>query len=73
MSIRMIVDIGTAVESGPRNEFGVGVAVHTEEFRLSATPEGEGATWCGICKAINDYMRSRGAREFDCLKPRQAQ
>jgi len=49
------------------NEFGVGVKVKTIVIPID-TPDGEGATFLGISMAINDYMNSRGAPEFDCLK-----
>jgi len=70
MTIRMLIEI-TEVTSGPRNEFGAGVLVHTEAGALNA-PDSEGSTWVGLCLAINQYMRSRGCPEFNCMKPMKA-
>lgn len=65
--IRFIVEIDTAPFEG--NEFGVGVRVVGDtDLDVQAVPEGEGATLIGIGMAINDYMRSRGAPQFNCLK-----
>ena len=74
--IRFTVEIGTvpAILSedyppfpGGSNEFGVGVRI-SGTVNLDTAAEGEGATLCGIAMAINEYMHSRGAPEFNCLK-----
>lgn len=62
----MSIEIGELAAS-PKNEFGVGVRVHTEVIP-STVPDSEGATFVGICLAINAYMHSRGAHGFDCLR-----
>jgi hypothetical protein len=49
------------------NEFGVGVRI-SGNVNPRNVPEGEGATLLGIGMAINTYMRSRGAQDFNCLK-----
>lgn len=67
--IRLRIEID-AVSSGG-NEFGVGVLVHNDAFRASEVTDGEGATFIGICMAINEYMRSRGSPDFDCLRERK--
>lgn len=66
--IKMTIEIAT-VPPGTSgiNEFGVGVKVQTIMIPHNA-PDGEGATFVGICLAINDYMHSRGVPAFDCLK-----
>ncbi len=63
--IRFIVEIDTVPTGG--NEFGVGVRI-AGAVSPRGVPEGEGATLVGIGMAINDYMRSRGAIDFNCLK-----
>lgn len=62
--IEMKIQIAQVQTGG--NEFGAGVDVIT--VIQPGTPDSEGATFVGICMAINEYMRSRGAPNFDCLK-----
>jgi hypothetical protein len=66
--IKMTIEIAS-VPAGTTgiNEFGVGVKVNTIMIP-NDTLDGEGTTFAGICLAINDYMHSRGAPAFDCLK-----
>lgn len=64
--IKMTVEISEAATS-QKNEFGVGVMVYTN-LRQHPLTDHEGATFAGLCLAINEYMRSRGALDFDCLK-----
>lgn len=68
--MRMVIEISTT-GPGPHTEFGAGVLVKTEPFNTANIPPSEGCTWAGICMAINDYMHSRGAHDFDCLKRMQ--
>ena len=64
--IKMTIEIDLAPVGG--NEFGAGVQVFTNIADPRAQPQAVGATFVGICLAINDYMHSRGAPGFDCLK-----
>lgn len=64
--IRFTVEIETVKTGG--NEFGVGVRIAGEAIIPRMVPEGEGATLIGIGMAINEYMHSRGAPDFNCLK-----
>ena len=66
--IKLTVEIELALLPGSTNEFGAGVHVHGIVDDPAKVPEAEGATMIGICMAINDYMRSRGAANFNCLK-----
>lgn len=53
---------------------GVGVNVQTNGADMTTATDEEGATWVGLCQAINGYMHSVGATNFDCLRqkgPRQ--
>lgn len=68
MTIRMTIEIKETHGLGPTNEFGAGVRVMTDGQQLHAARDSEGQTWVGLCTAINDYMRARGAPAFDCLK-----
>jgi hypothetical protein len=63
--IRMTIEIDVVVSGS--NEFGAGVNVQTDPFVPHQQPQAVGATWCGICMAINEYMRSRGVPNFDCM------
>lgn len=67
MTITVQVHIGKVI-NGPKNVYGVGVSVVTASPNSAGVSDEEGATWVGICMAINDYMQSRGATDFDCLK-----
>jgi len=71
--IKMTIEIdaitAAGLPAGVRNEFGAGVRVMTEGEDLKNASDSEGQTWVGLCTAINEYMRSRGAPKFDCLKP----
>lgn len=69
--IRMVIEIDMANLPGEANEFGAGVLVHTNLDNPRSQPEAVGATFVGICMAINDYMRRRGCPNFDCLKKSQ--
>jgi len=51
----------------PERDYPAGVSVVTEAFTPGDVPDEVGATWVGLCSAINAYMRSRGVTEFDCL------
>jgi len=64
--IKMTVEI-SEVAASPKNEFGVGVRVHTNVDHRTV-PETEGATFVGLCLAINAYMHLRGAVGFNCLR-----
>lgn len=65
--IRLTIEI-QAVPSGG-NEFGAGVRVSSDgPVDPRRTPEAEGATLLGLGMAINEYMRSRGCPQFNCLK-----
>lgn len=55
------------VPMGGGNEFGAGVHVHASIPWPQSQPVAVGATYVGICQAINEYMRSRGCPDFDCL------
>lgn len=66
--IRMVIEIDLVPVGQQGNEFGAGVLVHAEIPWPKAQPEAVAATYVGICLAINDYMRSRGCPDFDCLK-----
>jgi hypothetical protein len=72
MSIRIIIDIDTP--KGPKIDAGgytlAGVNVVTEPFTPADQPASVGTTWAGLCMAINDFMRARGATNFDCLRSR---
>lgn len=68
MTIRMTIEIEETHGLGLANEFGAGVRVMTDGQQLHAARDSEGQTWVGLCMAINDYMRARGAPTFDCLK-----
>lgn len=59
--IRVTVDI----EVKGHRRAGVNV---TARFDPRTVHDVEGATFVGICLAINTYMRSHGAPDFDCLK-----
>ena len=63
--IRFTVEIDTVPVDG--NEFGVDVKIAGIVIP-ARVPEGEGATLIGIGMAINEYMRSRGAPNFNCLR-----
>lgn len=63
--IRFTVEIDSVATGG--NEFGVGVRV-SGSVEPKSVPPGEGATLVGIGMAINEYMHSRGAKDFNCLK-----
>jgi hypothetical protein len=67
--IRVSIEIDTVKPLGGimENEFGVGVRVSGAVVPQDV-PEGEGATLIGILLAINGYMHSRGAPDFDCTK-----
>lgn len=65
--IRITIEIDLA-PTGQGNEFGAGVLVHANIADVQKQPQPVGATYIGICMAINQYMRSRGAPHFDCLK-----
>jgi len=65
ITIKIEIDLAPTERA---NEFGAGVLVHAEIPWPKAQPEAVGATYVGICTAINDYMRSRGCPNFDCLK-----
>lgn len=58
--------VAASVVANERNEFGVGVRI-SGSVKPHQVSEGEGATLVGIGMAINDYMRSRGASDFNCL------
>lgn len=64
--ITMTVEI-SEVTTSEKNEFGVGVMVHTS-IQKPVPSDNEGATFVGICTAINEYMRSRGVPDFNCLQ-----
>lgn len=66
ITIRIEIDMAKAGQAA--NEFGAGVLVHSNIGNPRAHPDAVGATFVGICLAINKYMHSRGATEFDCLK-----
>jgi hypothetical protein len=70
MSIRIVIDID--IPKGPQIDAGgytlAGVNVVTEPFTAADQPASIGATWAGLCVAINDFMRSRGATNFNCLR-----
>lgn len=67
--IRMVIEISEVQLPGQTTEFGAGVRVATDPFIATETPKSEGATWVGLSMAINDYMRARGAPDFNCLAP----
>jgi hypothetical protein len=51
-----------------------GVGVHVvSDVDPRAVPELEGVVFVGICRAINKYMRRRGAPNFDCLREHRIQ
>ena len=50
------------------DEFGVSILVKTKPFNPKATSKAVGVAWCGICFVINEYMRSHGYPDFDCMK-----
>jgi hypothetical protein len=55
----------TALERG-----GVGIASDTAPFDPTSTPTNVGLTWVGVCMVVNDYLRSIGVKDFDCMRPR---
>ena len=65
--LRLIIEI-VPNEDRP-DGYPAGVIVVTEAFAPGDVPDAVGATWVGICTAVNGYMRSRGAENFDCLAP----
>lgn len=71
--IRIVIEVGE--QHGQPIDAGgyplAGVNVRTEPFNAKAETESVGSTWAGLCMAINDFMRSRGAVDFDCLKQLQ--
>lgn len=67
IKIQIEIMLAPHVRDPHTNEFGVGVKV-TGQVDPKKVPAQEGATLVGIGMAINEYMRSRGATEFNCLK-----
>lgn len=64
--ITMTVEISD-ISTAEKNEFGTGVMVFTK-IEKPGVSDSEGATFVGICTSINEYMRSRGVPDFNCLK-----
>jgi hypothetical protein len=64
--ITLQLEISTVQTGG--NEFGVSVRITGGPLDVKNTPEAEGATLIGVGMAINEYMRARGASNFNCLK-----
>lgn len=60
--IRMVITIDLVAPGAAGVDVRTGLVDAKEE-----APE-VGATWVGICTAINDYMRKHGSPGFDCLK-----
>jgi hypothetical protein len=62
------MSIKLTIEFSDQGNGGVGVLVHTDEFDPRQQSRHVGATWIGVCTAINEYMRRTGCPDFDCLK-----
>lgn len=57
--IRMTVEI---------SEINRDVSVHVYSTVAPGAQESEAETMIGLCAAINEYMRSCGVSNFDCLQ-----
>jgi hypothetical protein len=62
------MSIHVVLRFDPVGQGGVGVLAETLPFTPREETEAVGEMWVGVCLAINDYVRSMGIADFDCMK-----